>query len=50
MGGTTAGRGPVEGEDDEAYHVTGRHSQAPLVVRLLGTHQAQSAVVTVFGV
>lgn len=50
MGGTASRRGTVEGEDDQLNHVTRRHAEAPLIVRLLGAHQAQAAVVAIFSI
>lgn len=40
----------MEGEDDQVDQVTRRHSETPLVVRLLGAHQAQAAVAAVFSI
>lgn len=40
----------MQGEDNQSNYVTRWHAKTPLVVRLLGTHEAQGAVVAVFGV
>lgn len=50
MGSAASWRGTMQGEDNQSNYVTRRHPQSPLVIRLLRTHQAQSAVVAVFGV
>lgn len=50
MGGAASWGGTVQGEDDQSNHVTRWHAETPLVVRLLGTHEAQGAVVAIFGI
>lgn len=50
MGSAASRRGTVQCEDDQSNHMTRWHTKTPLVVRLLGTHQAQGAVVAIFGV
>jgi len=50
VGSAAPGRGAVQREHHQAHQVTRGHAQPPLVVRLLGTHQAQRAVVAVLSV
>lgn len=50
MGGAASWRGTMQGEDDQSNHMTRWHAKAPLVVRLLGIHEAQGAVVAIFGI
>lgn len=50
MGCAASRCGTVQGEDDQANHMTRWHTEAPLVVRLLGAHEAQGAVVAIFGI
>lgn len=40
----------MQGENDQSNHMTRRHAETPLVVWLLGAHEAQGAVVAIFGV
>lgn len=50
MGDAASWGGTVQGENDQSNHMTRWHTKTPLVVRLLRTHEAQCAVVAIFGV
>lgn len=50
MSGAASWCGAMKGEDNQSNHVTRGHTKSPLVVWLLGTHKAQGAVVTIFGI
>lgn len=40
----------MQGENDQPNHMTRWHAETPLVVWLLGAHEAQGAVVAIFGI
>lgn len=50
MGRAAAWCGSLKGDDHQPHHVTRGHAETPLIVRLLGTHQAQSAIAPVLGI
>lgn len=50
MCGAASWGGAVKREDDQPNNVARRHAETPLVVWLLGAHETQGAVVSVFGV
>lgn len=50
MSSAASWRGAVQSEDDQSNHMTRWHTETPLVVWLLGTHEAQGAVVAILGI
>lgn len=50
MGAAASWCGALKREDNQADHVTRRHTEAPLIVWLLGVDEAQGTIVPKFSV